>query len=183
MRARCRIGRAECGVRVLVIGCGNPLCGDDGAGPELVRRLGALGLPDGVECLDSGTDGMAVAFRMRGAEDVILVDACRAEGEPGRFARLAGEALERLPPVEAINLHAFRWDHALAFARWLLGDDYPRSVVVWLVEGADFEPGSGLSPEVDRAVDRLAERIHGLILRRHGDGAPPCGPGPPPAVS
>jgi len=70
---------------------------------------------------------------------------------------LPGEEVENLPPVEGINLHAFRWDHAIAFGRWLLKDEYPRRVTAFLIEGESFEPGAGLSPAVDRAVDELVE--------------------------
>ncbi|MFM9196862.1 MAG: hydrogenase maturation protease, partial [Planctomycetia bacterium] len=51
--------------RTLIIGCGNSLRGDDAAGPVLVRRLSARGLPEGVRCADGGTAGMVVAFQMR----------------------------------------------------------------------------------------------------------------------
>ena len=49
----------------LIIGCGNLLRGDDGAGPVLVRHLWEAGLPKGVHCADGGTGGMDVAFQMR----------------------------------------------------------------------------------------------------------------------
>lgn len=158
---------------MLVIGCGNPLCGDDGAGPETVRRLRARGLPEGMECLDAGTDGIAAAFRMRGVGEVILVDACRGGGEPGSLTRLDVAELGNLPAVGAVNLHALRWDHALAFARWYLGADLPESVVVWLVEGVAFEPGGELSPEVDRGVDRLVQLLSDRFHGSDGDAAPP----------
>jgi len=122
----------------LVIGCGNLLRGDDAVGPVLVRRLLDRGLPPGVEVADGGTSGMDVAFRMRGAGRVVLVDATTSGGEAGSIYRLRGEDVEQLPPLEGINLHSFRWDHALAFGRWLLKDDYPDDVVVYLVEAASF---------------------------------------------
>ena len=145
--------------RTLLIGCGNILRGDDAAGPVLVRRLWQRGLPPGVRCADGGTGGMDVAFQMRGVPQVVLVDACRSGHRPGSLFRLPGQAVEQLPPPQGINLHAFRWDHALAFARWLLKDEYPREVTVYLIEGASFELGEPLSPEVDRAVDRLADLL------------------------
>jgi len=145
--------------RTLLIGCGNILRGDDAAGPVLVRRLWQRGLPPGVRCADGGTGGMDVAFQMRGVPQVVLVDACRSGHRPGSLFRLPGQAVEQLPPPEGINLHAFRWDHALAFARWLLKDEYPREVTVYLIEGASFELGEPLSPEVDRAVDQLADLL------------------------
>ena len=145
--------------RTLLIGCGNILRGDDAAGPVLVRRLWQRGLPPGVRCADGGTGGMDVAFQMRGVPQVVLVDACRSGHRPGSLFRLPGQAVEQLPPPQGIHLHAFRWDHALAFARWLLKDEYPREVTVYLIEGASFQPGEPLSPEVDRAVDHLADLL------------------------
>lgn len=147
------------GIGTLVIGCGNLLRGDDAAGPVLIRRMWQRGLPDGVHCADGGTGGMDVAFQMRGVPHVILVDACRTGQPPGTLYEIPGEQVEELPPIEGINLHSFRWDHALAFGRWLLKEDYPEKITVYLVEGAEFEISEGLSSPVDAAVDRLVDRI------------------------
>ncbi len=143
----------------LVIGCGNLLRGDDAVGPVLVRRLLDRGLPDGTEVADGGTSGMDVAFRMRGADRVILLDAADTGGRPGTLYRLLGTDVEQLPDLASLNLHSFRWDHALAFARWLLKDEYPADVVVYLIEAESFEFGAALSPTVDAAADRLVDRL------------------------
>lgn len=58
-----------------------------------------------------------------------------------------------------MNLHAFRWDHALAFARWALKEDYPPRIDVWLIEGAQFDPGAPLSPAIDAAMHRVADLL------------------------
>jgi hydrogenase maturation protease len=143
----------------LIIGCGNLLRGDDAVGPVIVRRLLDRGLPAGVEVADAGTSGMDVAFRMRGMDQVILVDAASTGGEPGSLYRLAGADVETLPPLEGINLHAFRWDHALAIARWALKEDYPRQVLVYLIEAESFEFGAPLSRPVELAMDRLVDHL------------------------
>ncbi|MHB8244171.1 MAG: hydrogenase maturation protease [Acidimicrobiales bacterium] len=143
----------------LIIGCGNLLRGDDALGPVLVRRLLDRGLPDGVEVADGGTSGMDVAFRMRGAGQVVLVDAAATGGEPGTLYRLTGADVESLPPLEGINLHSFRWDHALAFGRWLLKDEYPNDIVVYLIEAGGFEFGAPLTPAVESAMECLVDRI------------------------
>ena len=170
-------------MRTLIIGCGNLLRGDDAAGPVLVRRMWERGLPDGVRCVDGGTGGMDVAFQMRGVPEVILVDACSSGSEPGSLFEVPGHEVENLPPLTGINLHAFRWDHAIAFGHWLLKDDYPANVTAYLIEGERYEIGDGLSPAVDAAVDRLVDLLlakvgaepakpaaHGLIddLPEHG---------------
>jgi hydrogenase maturation protease len=143
----------------LIIGCGNLLRGDDAVGPVLVRRLLDRGLPSGVDVADGGTSGMDVAFRMRGADRVVLVDAASTGNEPGTLYRLTGADVEQLPPLEGINLHSFRWDHALAFGRWLLKDDYPNDIVVYLIEAGGFEFGAPLTPRVEAALDALVERL------------------------
>jgi hydrogenase maturation protease len=140
----------------LVIGCGNLLRGDDAVGPVLVRRLHELGLPPGMRLADGGTAGMDVAFAMRGAARVIVVDAARTGAAPGTVYQVPGEELEQIPPPAGVNLHAFRWDHALAFGRWLLKGDYPREVTVFLIEGESFEPGDPLSPPVQASMESLA---------------------------
>ena len=163
------------GTRTLVIGCGNLLRGDDAAGPVLVRRLRERGLPPGVRCVDAGTGGMDVALQMRGVPEVILVDACRSESEPGSLFELPGEEVENLPPRSGFSLHTFRWDHAIAFGRWLLGSGYPASVTAYLIEGAGFEAGDGLSPAVDAAIDRLADLLVARFTARRADPNPASG--------
>ena len=143
----------------LIIGCGNLLRGDDAVGPILVRVIYDMGLPPGVGLADGGTAGMDVAFRMRGMEHVIIVDACRTGSEPGTLYKVPGEELENMPPLTGINLHAFRWDHALAFGRWLLKDEYPPQVTVYLIEAESLEHGADLTPRVRETMEKLAQRL------------------------
>ncbi|GAB4436830.1 MAG: hydrogenase maturation protease [Chloroflexi bacterium OHK40] len=143
----------------VIIGCGNLLRGDDGVGPILIRRLWELGPPEGARLVDGGTAGMDVAFQMRGAARVIIVDAARTGAAPGTLYQVPGEVLEQLPPPQGTNLHAFRWDHALAFGRWLLKEEYPREITVYLIEGACFDPGAPLSPPVAATMERLARQL------------------------
>ncbi|WP_337172093.1 hydrogenase maturation protease [Gemmatimonas aurantiaca] len=144
--------------RVLIVGCGNLLRGDDAVGPVLVRHLWDRGVPHAVRCADGGTGGMDVGFQMRGVPHVIIVDACRSGSEPGAIFRLDGRDAET-PPLAGVNLHAFRWDHALAFARWALKDEYPPRIDVWLIEAEQFEPGAPLSPSVEAAMFKVADLL------------------------
>jgi hydrogenase maturation protease len=152
--------------RTVVIGCGNLLRGDDSVGPVLVRRLLSHPLPPGVEVVDAGTAGADVVLRMQGAHRVVLVDAATGGGEPGTLYRLRGEDVAGTPPAGGLDVHRFRWDHALALARLLLRDGHPEAVDVLLVEAAAFEPGAELTPAVSDAVDRLVR----LLLQDLGDG-------------
>lgn len=147
------------GIDTLIIGCGNLLRGDDAAGPVFIRHMWEKGIPDHVHCADGGTGGMDVAFQMRGVPHVILVDACQSGSQPGSLFKIPGEEVEQLPPVDGMNLHSFRWDHALAFGRWLLKDQFPDKVTVYLIEGAQFEFGEPLSEPVETALLGLVETL------------------------
>jgi hydrogenase maturation protease len=154
------------GVDTLIIGCGNLLRGDDAIGPVLIRRMWERGLPDHVHCADGGTGGMDVAFQMRGVRHVILVDACQSGSQPGSLFEVPGEEVEQLPPDEGMNLHAFRWDHAIAFGRWLLKDDYPEKVTVYLIEGQQYNVGQPLSLAVDAAIERLVDKLFEVVTTK-----------------
>jgi hydrogenase maturation protease len=162
-------GPAEAVVDTLIIGCGNLLRGDDAVGPVLIRHLWELGLPEGVRCADGGTGGMDVAFQMRGVRHVILIDACVSGSEPGSLFCLPPEEVETLPPLAGINLHAFRWDHALTFAHWLLKDDYPRKITVYLIEAQSLTIGEPLSEPVATAMRKLAQTLLEELSQRNAN--------------
>jgi hydrogenase maturation protease len=114
---------------------------------------------------------MDVAFAMKGARRVIVVDASCIGVEPGTIHKVPGEELTDLTPPEG-NLHRFRWDQALGFAMWLLKDEYPQDVTVWLVEGESFEAGDALTAPVQASVERIADAIVADVAAdREGEGA------------
>jgi hydrogenase maturation protease len=145
---------------IVVIGCGNLLRGDDAVGPTLVRQLWDEGVPrTGVVLVDGGTAGMDVAFKMRGARRVIIVDASSSGSPPGTIFRVPADQLENTPPLEGLHSHSFRWDHALSLGRWLLGEEYPRDVTVFLIEAGDVSFGVPLSAPVAVAMARVAAMV------------------------
>jgi hydrogenase maturation protease len=143
---------------IVIAGCGNLLRGDDAAGPMLIRKIWEIGCPPTVRLVDGGTAGMDVAFQMAGASHVVIVDACTSGSAPGEIFEIPGEDVEA-PPLAGMNLHAFRWDNAIAFARWLLKDRYPKKVTVILIEAQSLDHGAPLSPAVERSVDAVARDL------------------------
>jgi len=152
-------GQPPLSCRTLVIGCGNLLRGDDAVGGNLIRLLWSRGIPDDLRMVDGGTAGMDVAFQMRGAGRVVIVDAACTGAEPGTIYRVPGAELEDLPDLTGLHTHSFRWDHAIAFARWLLGPEVPTDITVFLIEAANLEAGADLSEPVSRAMYQVADML------------------------
>ncbi len=157
------------GAMLAIIGCGNSNRSDDGAGPRVISELRAkamdLGPPETVQLLDAGTDGIAVMFAARGCDALIVIDACRPLGEPGAIYEVPGGELER-HYQPAMNLHDFRWDHALHAGRQIYRQDFPTDVTVYLIEAQTLDLGLALSPAVERAALRLASRIADRVRAR-----------------
>lgn len=151
---------------IVVIGCGNPNRSDDGVGPQVVRTLRARGVAsDDVRLLDAGTDGMAVIFAARGCQTLIIIDACCSGSEAGAIFEVPGAELARQYPP-SLNLHDFRWDHALHAGRMLLRDEFPTDVMVLLIEAENIEFGVNLSLAVSTAAAKVVDHVEALLLPR-----------------
>lgn len=138
---------------LLVLGLGNPLCSDDGLGVaavhELLRRYD---VPEGAVVMDGGTLGLSLLPHVQDARAAILVDAIRADGEPGSLVRLEGGDVA---PAVACRLspHQVGVVDLLDAAR-LLGRQPEPLVLLGLVP-ASLGLGFGLTPPVREGVDAL----------------------------
>ena len=150
---------------IAVIGCGNANRSDDAAGLEVVRMLQAsdsVRLRPDIRLLDAGTDGMAVMFAARGCTSLIVIDCCSTGTEPGAIFEIPGaEAESRHEPT--LNLHDFRWDHALHAGRQIYRDTFPKDVTAYLIEAGNLDFGIGLTPVVRTAAATVARQIEARI--------------------
>jgi len=81
--------------RILVMGVGNPLMRDDGAGPRVIEMLrAAYVFPDNVEVVDAGTLSYMILDLFRGIDELVLIDAMQGGDEkPGTVAVLTPEEI------------------------------------------------------------------------------------------
>lgn len=75
--------------RVLVVGVGNVLRGDDMFGVEIVRRLEQMNLPPSVRVTETGIAGISLVQElMAGYEAVLIIDAVARGKPPGTLVML-----------------------------------------------------------------------------------------------
>jgi hydrogenase 3 maturation protease len=144
--------------RVAVVGVGNTLRGDDGAGILVVRALAAR-LPNAPDVLliDGSTapENFTGPLRRFRPDLVIEIDAAHLDQPPGTVAWVdwrdadgMSASTHTLPPsVLATFLSA-----ELGCRMSLLG-----------IQPATLEMGCGLSPEVAEAVEGLAEQLYAWL--------------------
>ena len=144
-------------IDLLVLGLGNVLLGDDGAGPAAIAGLRDARATCGcVQVLDGGTLGLSLLPYLEDARRVILVDAVAADAPAGTLVRLEGA---NVGPAVATRLspHQIGVADLLDGAR-LHGREPQRLVLVGVVPQS-IELGVGLSEPVRRALPRLIELV------------------------
>lgn len=151
---------AFCRARVLVLGVGNILFGDDGFGPQAVAHLAEnYELPDDVYAMDVGTGARKLLFTLtlgeRLPEEIVILDAV----DGGRGDRQVGEIpLEALPGSKADDFSL----HQLPSSNLLRELQDERGVKVTVV-ACDV----GAMPQVIQASLSPAAREGAITAARH----------------
>jgi hydrogenase maturation protease len=142
---------------LLVLGLGNLLCGDDGAGVAAVELLRErYDAPADASVLDGGTLGLSLLPYVADARDAILVDAIRADGPPGSPVRLEGGDVP-LAAMERLSVHQVGVADLLGGAH-LVGR-LPQRLLLLGVVPETTELRFGRSTSVEAALPDLVERI------------------------
>jgi hydrogenase maturation protease len=142
---------------LLVLGLGNLLCADDGAGVRAVQLIEArYPAPRGVRVMDGGTLGLALLPYLELCERAILVDAVLADAPPGSLVRIEGDDV---PLAAARRLSPHQIGVADLLAGALLTGRSPIELVLLGVVPERIELGVGLSPAVEASLPALAESV------------------------
>lgn len=158
--------------RILIVGVGNVLRGDDGFGVELAWRLAKQELPPSVKVMETGIGGMSIVQElMRGYDAVLLLDAHQCGGRPGELRLLQPV----LPDLSALDVHAqrdyFADTHYATPIRALtllehLGHLPPRIAVLGCEPARHQALEMGLSATVVLALDEAERMVHEWVARR-----------------
>lgn len=150
----------ESEARVLIIGYGNPLRGDDGLGPLAAEKLAEVLHQPCVSVHVCHQLTPELAEPISRARLVIFIDACR-DSPPGHIQchRLIDEPIDRRSLY-----HQLAPDRLLTLARRLYGQR-PEAYTI-TVGGKIWGYTETLSPPVAAAVPGLIDRVEDLIAAR-----------------
>jgi hydrogenase maturation protease len=151
--------------RTTLVGLGS-FHGDDRAGWEVVERLARE--RDSLTCKVLRSPGELLDV-LEGAERLVICDACAPNVSPGSVHCWHWPADEFLCR-RASGSHDLPLADALRLAEQL--GRLPPSVMVWGIEGANFRPGSTMSPAARAGVAKAVEAIASW-LRQAGTSRPP----------
>ncbi|GAB4232465.1 MAG: hydrogenase 3 maturation endopeptidase HyCI [Acidobacteriota bacterium] len=139
------------GRRIVVFGVGNVLRGDDGFGPELVRRLQAAA--PGLPAVDGGTvpeNHLPPVLRWK-PQRILVADCTDFGGKPGELRLFSRDEVESLPFLT----HGF----PLSLILEELERRSAAEVRVLAVQGQQLGMGAPLSPAVAEALEAVVETL------------------------
>lgn len=139
--------------KLLVMGVGNLLLRDEGAGVLAVRALSGEAWPDNVTFMDGGTWSQDIFHLFKDYERMLILDVVASGLAPGSVTRLRESDL-RGGERRGFSLHEINLLDALSFAD-LLGDR-PELTILGIEPGL-IEWGEGLSGAVSGAFTRYLE--------------------------
>jgi len=154
--------------RIVVIGIGQELRGDDAVGPEIVRtwRQEHSETASRVHVELSPLPGLGLLDLLEAAQIAILVDAVQSGEKPGRIHLAGMEDLDAFAPGSA-SAHGFGVAETLALGQQVSPDSLPKQVILLGVEIQHVDLGQPMSSAVHasipQAVLRLQETVQNLL--------------------
>lgn len=151
--------------RVLVLGVGNLLMGDEGVGVHVLRCLERDVSIDGVRLLDGGTGGINLLLEFDGVRDVVLIDATRDGKTVGTITFLQPQDAGDLP--RGLGAHDFGLKDLFAVSD-LLGQ--MPTIHLFTISVGEIRPMCmELSPEVAAAIWEVVPAV--CVLARNLAGS------------
>jgi coenzyme F420 hydrogenase subunit delta len=150
----------------LILGCGNPLFGDDGFGPQVIKHLeDNYALPGHTACVDAGTGVREILFDIilspQKPRRIIVIDASQQDAKiPGHISEIDVDGIA-LKKTADFSLHQFPTTNMLKELK--THTDIDIRILVVQPEFIPDEIAPGLSKPVEAAVSSMCSRIISIL--------------------
>ena len=145
-------------MKTLVLGMGNPILSDDGAGIKVVREVGKNLDDPQITISETSAGGLSLLDSIVGYDKVIIIDTIQTEkGKVGQIYRMKPEDFsfaKHFSSPHQINLIT-----ALELGK-MLNLGMPQEITILAVEAKDVSNfGERCTPEVERAIPEVVKMV------------------------
>jgi hydrogenase maturation protease len=149
--------------KTLILGIGNTLLRDEGAGVYAVRILAEQTAGrDDIELMDGGTLSFTLAGAIEDADQLIVIDAAQLNEKPGTMQVFEGEAMDSfVGGNRKRSVHEVSLVDLLMIAR--LADHLPKRRALIGIQPQDIDWGEQPSPPVAAALPQACNHALQLI--------------------
>jgi coenzyme F420 hydrogenase subunit delta len=144
---------------IVIVGCGNPLFGDDGFGPAVIEEMEKITLPDNVTIQDGGAGAPHFIFNFLDpavTKKLIVVDISDFNATPGTISRISGKELK---PGAYVDPHSWDGVDQLCRIRDLIDTTVVLCQPTKILKKGDAEVDMGLSEDVKNAIPKAIKVI------------------------
>ena len=146
---------------ILVLGLGNPLLGDDGAGLVVLGQLEkVVGPQEEVEFIDGGTQGVYLLPYLENKEKLLILDAVDFGERPGEVGTFDPMCIP-LGVGPKLSPHQAGFEEVLGLLE-LLGY-VPKEAVLLGIQPKSLKLGDPLSEEVRLGLRKVLEKAVGIL--------------------
>jgi coenzyme F420 hydrogenase subunit delta len=152
--------------KVLILGCGNILFGDDGFGPRVVEELlKNYKLPEEVGVINAGTSVRNILFDITLSEKkpgkIIIIDAIDAGKTPGEIFELSIDDIPEIK-IDDFSMHQLPTSNLLKELK-----DFCKvnvAIIACQIQNIPSEVSTDISGKLLDAIPEVCEKINKLII-------------------
>jgi len=144
--------------KIVILGIGNEIKGDDAIGPNTAWKLGELFKKnDDVFVFDGGTvpENYTGLIRKENPTHIILVDAVEIKKEPGYIKVVQKEDISNYN----LSTHAMPVSFLIMFMEATIDAD----IILIGIQPKKMDPGDGISKEVEKSIGIVVNTLFKLI--------------------
>jgi len=146
---------------IAVMGVGNSLLQDDGAGIHALELFARDNTFPGVNCLDAGTVGLALMSSLGHLDGLVALDAMRLGKAPGTITVLEGAEMDAHLRNHHGSVHELGLSDVMDALR--LNDDLPPKRALVGIEPGEMGWGTEPTEDVAAAIPEAADCVHTLL--------------------
>lgn len=150
---------------VAVLGIGNNLLQDDGAGIHAMNLFARDNDFDHVDCLDAGTVGLALLDRLMGLDGLVALDAMRLGKAPGTVTVFQGPDMDAHLRNHHGSVHELGLSDLMDALR--LSDELPCNRALIGIEPESIDWGTTPTQTVAAAIPQAAACVSDLVRSWH----------------
>jgi hydrogenase maturation protease len=148
--------------RSLVLGFGNVLLSDDGAGVQILAQLRSMPGSQTARFIDAGTLSFSLLPYIEAANSMLAIDAAEIDGCPGTIGLYEGSAMDAfLRSTRRRTVHEVGLIDLLDMAR--LSGCLPQRRALLCIQPGRIDWSEQLSPPVAAALPEAARRASALL--------------------
>jgi hydrogenase maturation protease len=142
--------------KVLILGIGHWLMGDDSLGPLVIKRLKKMKLPSEVELAEIGPAAIDALPLLENREKVIIVDALKADEPAGTILRIPAEEV-LASDKNKLSLHQMNIADVLKLAAQL--GYKSETVIIGMVIEEPLAPAEKVSQQIKKNIPSLIKAL------------------------